>query len=225
MKKLGLIGGLSPLSSAYFYQRFIELCRERKESRYPQIILNSVDMWAFIDIMHDHEKAYSFLKEEIVKIQDHVDFIAIPCNTAHASLQELREFSSVPIISIMEEVMKYAKNISAYKLGLLGTSITNVDSPYFQNAKKFNIDLKLLDKENVDKLDRVIFDEIVKGKFKNGAMELERQIDLIKMDCDAVILGCTELPLLINKNKDYGVPLISSTDILINSCFNAVFSI
>jgi len=73
--------------------------------------------------------------------------------------------------------------------------------------------------KEMKKLDTTIFNEIVKGNFVNGKKELKRQVEILKNKCDAILLACTELPLLIEEGYDYGIPLISSNDALIEECY------
>lgn len=227
-KTAGIIGGLGPQSTALFYQTYTQYCLEQELPRFPRLILNSVDMWEVIEILKekDMDQLLEFLYNEIEMIQDQVDFIVMVCNSVHAVLEPLRALAKVPIISIFEEVCKEVANTSYSKIGILGTK-TTIDNGFYQNElSQYDIDYAILPEEETADFDHFIFEEMLHGRGK-GTMKrllLEGVNNLRKQGCDAVILGCTELPLFLHQNET-DMPLFMSTQVLartvVDSCTNA----
>jgi aspartate racemase len=224
MKKIGIIGGLGPQSTELFYHEFIRLCQTRKEVEYPNILINSMNLWEFVHLLNDKKSTFNLVKKEIAKIQDNVDFIASPCNTIHFIIHEIREFSKVPVLAIHEEVVKEISKSKVKKVGILGTKITVYNNFYQKELEKNNIDFEILTEQEEDKLNSLIFDKMLHGKnYDEMHKLLVKDIQLLRnKGCDGIILACTELPLFI-KQKDVDVKLFASTNILAKSVFEKAF--
>ncbi|MEM4330466.1 MAG: amino acid racemase [Candidatus Pacearchaeota archaeon] len=225
MKKIGIIGGLGPQSTELFYHEFIRLCQTRKKVEYPSILINSVNLWQFVRLLNDKKSLINFVKNEIAKIQDYVDFIAIPCNTIHFIIDEIREFSKVPVIAIHEEVVKEISKSKIKKVGILGTKTTVYNNFYQKELRKNNIDFEILSKDEEEKLNSLIFDKMLHGKdYEKMHKLLVKDIKILKnKGCEGIILACTELPLFI-KQEEVDVKLFESTNILCKSVFEKVFN-
>jgi aspartate racemase len=224
MKKIGIIGGLGPQSTELFYHEFIRLCQTRKEVEYPNMFINSMNLWEFVHLLNDKKLTFNLVKKEIAKIQDHVDFIASPCNTIHFIIDEIREFSKIPVLAIHEEVVKEVSKSKIKKVGILGTKTTVYNNYYQNELEKNNIDFEILSEQEEEKLNSLIFDKMLHGKDYNEMHKLlVKDIQLLKnKGCDGIILACTELPLFI-KQKDVDVKLFASTNILAKSVFEKAF--
>ena len=224
MKKIGIIGGLGPQSTELFYHEFIRLCQTRKEVEYPNMLINSMDLWEFVHLLKDKKSTFNLVKNEISKIQDNVDFIASPCNTIHFIIDEIREFSKVSVLAIHEEVVKEISKSKIKKIGILGTKTTVYNNFYQNELEKNNIDFEILSEQEEEKLNSLIFDKMLHGKdYDEMHKLLVKDIQLLKnKGCDGIILACTELPLFI-KQEDVDVKLFASTNILAKSVFEKAF--
>jgi len=224
MKNIGIIGGIGPQSTELFYKEFIKLCQTRKIVEYPDMLINSINLSRFISSPNNKKSKFDFIKKEIIKIQDFVDFIAFPCNSIHFIIDEIRGFSKVPVVAIHEEVIKEILLSSVKKVGILGTKCTINNAFYQKGLQKDNIGFELLCKEKEEELNSFIFNKILydRGYHKIHKLLLSNIEIFKKKKCDSVILACTELPLFI-KQKDVDIKLFSSTNILVKSVFEKAF--
>lgn len=209
MVRVGIIGGIGPQSTSYFYNQLIK--KTIAKPNYPKILLNSIDLNLVLNLLDNKKELIKYLCEEINVIQDKVDFIVIVCNTIHVVIEELRSFSKVPIIAIHEEVVK--KINFSKKIGILGTNITVNGDFYKSELMKKGIESVIL--EDTDSMHNAIINYISGNPF-NIHDELESNIKgLIDRGCDGIILACTELPLFL-PNSGYTIKIYSSTDILVD---------
>ena len=224
IKKPGILGGLGPQATEIFYHEFIRLCQIREKVVYPNMLINSMNLFNFLNLINNKEALVELVKEEINKIHNYVDFIASPCNTIHFIIDEMREYSKVPIIAIHEEVVKEVCKPQIRKIGILGTKTTVYNNFYQDELRDYNIVSEILDEKNEDKLHSLIFNKILLGKNHDEILHhLLSFIGLLKnKGCQGIILACTELPGFI-KQKNTDVQIFSSTEILAKSVFENVF--
>jgi len=144
-----------------------------------------------------------------------VDFIAIPCNTVHVFIEELRGLSSRPIISIIEETVRACKKWD--KVGLLASTKT-VEARLFEwGLKEEGIKLILPSEKEQKKVSEIILRIIGNQAGEKEKEFLIKVIEKLKQQgAEAVVLGCTDLPLLINR-EDVNIPLLNTLEILENS--------
>ena len=220
MKKVGVIGGLSALSSEIFYSEFIRQAQQREPVEYPAIMINSVSVKAFLPHLQDSVQLLDLLTAEIAKIQDHVDVIAIPCNTVHYLIDQLRAFSKVPILAIQEETVEAIEKTPVKKVGILGTKTTIGKDIYQQELDKINVDYEVMELTAQETLNTLLFGKVIYGK---GYQEMREFVDqsiryFESKGCDSVLLACTELPLFAPYGKT-DIPLFSTLKILVESSF------
>lgn len=224
--KIGVLGGLGPESTNYFYDRLVKICQDEENSKYPNVLINSIKLWEFVDLLEieDKDKLVDYVNKEIEKIQDNVDFIVTPCNTIHIIIEEMRNFSKVPILGIHEEVCKEINKQGANKTGIIGTKFTSGGGFYQKELKRYDIEFETLNNEYESKLNDFIFETMLKGEGNKEMNKLlKKGIDKLKeKGCDSVILACTELPLFIS-DSEVDINLFSSTDILAESVIRKVF--
>ena len=130
-----------------------------------------------------------------------VDFLVITCNTAHYFYKEISESVNIPVINIIEETIKYAKEKGYKKLGILATT-GNIQTKLYQNmCKKYDIQYLVLDDNRQKDLMDIIYKNIKSGKDAD-MNKFNKIVDYLKdNDCDGAILGCTELSILKNDNN------------------------
>jgi aspartate racemase len=143
------------------------------------------------------------------------DFVICPDNTIHAAWPHVIDRSPLPWLHIAEEVGREAQRRGFKKLGLTGTSFLVNSSVYPEKLAAIGIELVRPGEDQREKINAIIFDELVRGiRSQESLRFLQRAIDEFgEKGCDAVVLGCTEIPLLISDEVS-SLPALDSTRIL-----------
>ncbi len=143
------------------------------------------------------------------------EFAICPDNTIHRAFAYVSERSPLPWLHIAEEVANEARERGYKRLALTGTRYTMEGPVYPEVMSKYGIELRTPSPLDRGRIDQIIFDELVNGVFKSEALVFFRQvIDRLKAEgCDAVVLGCTEIPLLVTTESS-PLPILDSTRLL-----------
>ena len=213
MKKLGLIGGTSYHSTIDYYRMINEKVGEViGKDQNPELLLYSLD----IALMRsgDREKIqkeYLRISKELISIG--AEGILICANTPHMVYEFVQPQIEVPILHIGKAIGDYAIRNNFKNLGLLGTKPT-IKIGFLENYIKENypIEITIPDEEHIDKVHHYISKELTQGVFSSEAKSyfLDQMKSLEEKGADAMILGCTELPILI-KQEDTNFQLIDTT--------------
>ena len=166
--------------------------------------------------MGDWEKVADLMLSSAEKVAAiGADFAISPDNTIHEAFDLVIKKSPIPWLHIAEEVAKKATESGYKKLAITGTKYLMEGPVYPEALKKNNIDLEIPGKQSREKIDTIIFKELVNGIFsENSRRYFNEVIDGLKQSgCDAVVLGCTEIPLLV-KPDDCPLPTLDSTRLL-----------
>ncbi len=225
-KTIGIIGGMGPQASAKFLEVLIDMCAKdlgaKNDEDFPEIILNSIPVYGLFPST-DIKLATSTLKLRIKKLEVfNPAFFAIVCNTAHVLLPDLQKSTNVPFVSIIDEVAKKVKENSITNVGLLSTSLT-VKSLLYQKAcarRKINVITPSINEQII--VEGVI-KNVLAGKIKNDDKQKLVVVakSLREKGAGGIILGCTELPLIFPKNKDFIT--FDSIEILAKALLENVF--
>ncbi|MFC1505748.1 aspartate/glutamate racemase family protein [Thermoproteota archaeon] len=143
------------------------------------------------------------------------DFAICPDNTIHQAFDLVKEKSSIPWLHIAEEVAVEAKRRGHHYLGILGTSYLMESRVYPNKLARVGIKSRIPKVKQREQINSIIFTELVRGILSSNTREYLCKIiaEFKQYECDAVVLGCTELPLLISQ-KDSPLPVLDSTRIL-----------
>jgi len=143
------------------------------------------------------------------------DFLICPDNTIHQALPFVLPRSPLPWLHIAEEVGHEARRRGFKKLGLTGTKFLVSGPVYPEKLEKMGISYALPTVEQRERINSIIFDELVRGQQTAEALAYFQQVieQLKQQGCDAVVLGCTEIPLLVN-DRNSPLPALDSTRIL-----------
>lgn len=205
MKTIGILGGMGPTASSKFLDMVVKYCQLNygaiQDYEFPKMVLYSVPLNGFNETgVEDEKLVIEQLKESIIELSKNVDFIVIPCNTVHCYINILKKVSKVPILSIIELVKEEIENKN-YKKTLLLCSQTTYEKKMYENYIEPN------EKKEVENL----ILEVMKGK----VISLNKVLKIIESynEIDSVLLGCTELPLVINSNN-CNINIVDSLDIL-----------
>ncbi len=218
MKRLGVIGGLGTEESNQFCLAVSSTLRSRAgrqaDISVEHLPISIVEEEKFIrgEETDEHQR---LLRQAIQRLnRAEVDFIAIPCNTVHLFLEELRELSQVPILSIVEECARECQRQGFIKVGLLASTRT-VQEKLFENFfRQENIQV-INPETNLQPSISTIISKTLNGTFQSldTAALIAAIGSLQKQGCQAVILGCTNFSSLLDREK-IAVPLIDSQQIL-----------
>ena len=207
---------MSPISTIKFYDLLIKKHFERnKNHAYPEIVIFSVNFDRIIKLQESNDvKAY--VKELMVGIDSlqkaGADFVVIPSNTPHMVFDELQRKSNIPLLSIVKITANKAKNLGMKKLLLLGTKFTMQSNFYRDEFEKLRIEIVAPSLDEQSKINKIIYDELVNGIIKEESKK--KILDTVKnYDVDGIILGCTELSLILS-SRDIKIPLLDTLQIL-----------
>ena len=216
-KPIGIIGGMGPDASARLYSQMIAMARDefgvRENHEYPEIVLQSVPVPEFFSNEEKKPEALKMLKDRIKKLtRQPLCGLAVACNTAQIVLEELEQVNGFKMVSIPEEVSKVAAKKKYKKVGLLGSPTTILSGVYQTEFLDKEIEVELPENGYIEELGKII-NKIVAGKVKGVEKKLVKIADNLKeRKVEAVILGCTELPIVFPKN--YSLPVLDSVEIL-----------
>ena len=205
MKRIGIVGGLSPESTILYYKTIIEEYRRRyNDYYYPIIMIYSVNFGEFTDYVRRgiYDKARELLLEAIKALaRAGADFALISANTPHMFFEYLKSNSPIPLLSIIDALAEELKKDNITRIGLLGTEFTLTKGFYANGLRKHGIEAIIPDREDIAIVNNIIYYELVKGIIKDGSREKVEKIimKLIDKGAEAIALACTELPLLIKK--------------------------
>lgn len=215
---LGILGGLGPMSSAYFYELVTEHTYAECDQDHIDIILSSrattPDRTAFITGASNDNPLFTMKEEALKLISVGVDVIAIPCNTAHYFYNSLSMACSIPILNIIDLTVGYAKSLNIKNLGIMATKGTISSKSYQNVCQKHGINCVCCDNEFQIKVNEIIYNSIKKGKLPN-ILDFESVCNnFMSKGCEKIILGCTELSLINKKYSLLGSIFIDALDVL-----------
>lgn len=220
MKTVGIIGGIGPESTIEYYRLIIASYREQKQDEsYPSIIINSIDLEKARGLIEANDWAgiTQYLVDEIQKLaKAGADFGLLAANTAHVVFDEVHRRSPIPLISIVEATCEAARASGLKRMGLLGTRYTMQGQFYPEVFSGAGITLVLPDEDEQAYIHDKYFSEWVKGIFlPETRVRLVAIIDRLKEQegIDGIILGGTELPLILRDVSDRGLPFLDTTEI------------
>lgn len=215
MKKIGLIGGTSWHSTIVYYRLINEMVGEKIGNQAnPELLIYSLN----VELMREHntEKINNKYLEISQTLQTAgAEAIVICANTPHLVYDFVQPQIDIPILHIADAIGKEAHKLNLSKLGLLGTLPTMqgefISSPLKNN---YSIETLLPDEEYLQTTHDYISQELTRGIFSKGAKNfyLEQMELLRNKGAEGIILGCTELPMLLDQ-KDFDLPLIASTNL------------
>ncbi|MGN1032966.1 MAG: aspartate/glutamate racemase family protein [Intestinibacter sp.] len=202
---VGVMGGLGPMASVYFYKMVLDMTDAKIDQDHVDMIITNrattPDRSAYILGESDDNPVY-VLVDDAQKLEKFgVDFIVITCNTAHYFYDKINKSVNIPVLSIVEETVKYAKKNGHKKLGILATT-GNIKTRLYQNmCERFQMGYFILDDERQKKVMEIIYDDIKSGK-PADMNKFNELVDHLKENgCDGIVLGCTELSILKNDNN------------------------
>lgn len=206
MKKLGLIGGIGPESTIPYYRGIVYGVQSRlKEKFFPNLTIESLNVFDVLSMCDkkEYEELINYLMVAINNLRaSGADFIALTGNTPHIVFDELKKRSSIPLVSIIEATCDETKRRNISKVGLLGTAFT-MDGNFFKKPFENNhIEVVTPNDEEKRFVNQKILNELELGIVKEETLSAFMKIVQRMKDengIQAIVLGCTELPLLFKR--------------------------
>ena len=228
MRKLGLVGGMGPESTIPYYHGIVHgVQRALGKPVFPELSIESVNLFEILRLCQ--EQRHDELVERLLKAIDNLarsgaDFAALSANTPHIVFDKLQERSPLPLISIVEAACEEAGRRGVKKLGLLGTIFTMTGdffkSPFIKNGIQVVVpkesELSLISDRITSELELGIVKDETRAYFQQviAGMQAEDGIE-------AIVLGCTELPLVLNDEVS-PVPCLDTMQIHIDAIIREI---
>lgn len=219
MKKIGLIGGMSWESSMVYYELINLKVRELLGGFHSaSCVMESVDFAEIEKLQHDNDwdELSNIMGRAAENLEKSGANVVVLCtNTMHLLSDQIKEKISVPFLHIAESTGKNILKKRINKVALLGTKFT-MEKDFYKKILLDDFNIEVIIPENKDRriIHDIIYQELVQGKLNDNSREL--MINIIKKlennGAEGVILGCTEIPLLI-KQKDVDIPVFDTTKI------------
>jgi aspartate racemase len=199
-KRVGILGGISPESTRLYYEQIIRTYYEREGRQdYPEIVIYSLDFQRFTDLENSGDTR-GYLREimtGITALQNAgAEFAIMAANSPHAVFDQVSEQASIPLLSIVEITAERARREGLRSLLLLGIKFTMQSSFYQEACRKRGLHLTVPALDEQDEIERIIFEELALGIVRVESRE--RLLAIVSCyDVEGVILGCTELPMIL----------------------------
>jgi aspartate racemase len=218
MKTIGMLGGMSWESSAVYYRILNREVQKRLGGIHSaKTLMHSCDFaeMAALQQAGRWDEAHDRMATIGVHLaQAGADFLIICCNTMHTAAPQLEAAARVPLLHIADPLGQALKAAGAKKPALLGSRHTMTRDDILSGRLKARFGIEVMTPEGADaaEVDRVIYEELTRGQFLEASRARYREIisRLVARGADGVILGCTELPLLVQPD-DSRVPLYDTT--------------
>jgi aspartate racemase len=228
---IGLIGGLSWESSAEYYRIVNEAVRDRLGGRHSaRCLMWSFDFGEIEALQHAGrwDEATRLMIDAAQRLErGGADLLLIASNTMHRMAPEVTAAVRIPFLHIADPTAERVRSHGVERVGLLATAFT-MEQDFYKGRlqKKFGLDVLVPDADDRGLVHRVIYDELVQGIVDERSRDAYRKViaRLVARGAEAVILGCTEIMLLV-REEDSPVPLFDTTRIHAEAAVACAFSI
>ena len=227
-RTIGMIGGIAPASTVDYYQRIISRFQERTGQReYPSIIINSINMTHMMNLIaNDHlDELIDYLSEEIFVLEKAgAKVIFLASNTPHIVYEPLVKRVKTKMVSIVDSTILYAQSKGLRRLGLFGT-ISTMEGNFFLNgfeAAGMEIITPMPDERKY--IHKIYMEELARGRFmpetKSHLLAIANRM-YSEGQIDSLILGGTELPLILKSSDMEDIELINTTKVHVERILDA----
>jgi aspartate racemase len=219
MKRIGLLGGMSWESSMEYYRIINQKIKEVLGGLHSaNLIMLSLDFHEIEILQHSNKwkELISILNQAAKDLENaDAELVLICTNTMHKIADEVQRNISIPLLHIADQTAKKIMELKLKKIGLLGTKIT-MEEDFYKGRLIDNYGLEIItpNDEDMEIINRIIYEELVVGKFRTNSKQQYINIinKMISNGVEGIILGCTEIPLLI-KDADIEIPIFDTTKI------------
>lgn len=216
MPTVGIIGGLGPESTIDYYRRILEAWHRDEPSTAPAIVIDSLDVRRALRLVEsDRPALVDYFLASLRRLAGAgVDFAVISANTPHIIFDDLAASSPVPLLSIVEVCAEEARRRGLSRLALLGTRFTMEAPFYFAVCARYGIAVTVPSDTDRAWVHERYVDELLKGDFRDETrQQFIALVDRLRKEqsIEGVILGGTELPLLLSAPVIADVPVLDTT--------------
>lgn len=230
MKKIGLIGGTGPESTLLYYKELnTKIDKITNGQEMPEISIESVNfhkVWKYVS-EGKNDLLTGYLADKIKQLSDNgAEVISLTAATTHIVYDELISKTNIPLVSIPKAVCEAVTLRNYKKVGLLGTAFTMEQEYMKKDFVQAGIEVYIPEKSDRELVAKRIYEELERGIVKDTTLkEFIEIIEKMKKNhgIEAIILGCTELPLLLNENN-CPVACLDSVEIHIQKLINLAMS-
>ena len=226
-KIIGILGGMGPEATAKLYDLLVKIAQEEyqafKNDAFPEIIIYSIPVPDFVSDEKSKEIAKKMLISRVRALSDlPISFFCIASNTVHLLINDLKRATKKPFVSLIDETAKEAERLRVDKIGLLASPVAIKSGLYQKALKEKGAEVILPQKKEISQLGQIIKEKIAGKKNGENSLALERIAkNLVSDGAEAIILGCTELPLLFPKK--FQVPFLDTLEILARTVLNKYY--
>jgi aspartate racemase len=224
MKIIGMIGGIGPESTIDYYRRLLEGAQKRNPGGpAPSIIINSIDLQKGLDLLGANQlsELTEYIVPEVMRLhRAGAEFGFLAANSPHIVFDDTARRSPIPLVSIVEATCVSAKARGFKKLGLFGTRFTMHGRFYPEVFTREGLELAVPTPDEQDYIHDKYINELIPGKFLPETREglLAIAMRMKKRDgIQALVLGGTELPLILTDSTLLGIPFLDTTQIHVNA--------
>jgi aspartate racemase len=215
---IGIVAGSAEGAALCYRTICLEAPAIMGEHNHPEITMNSMPMAEHMPHIraNDWEAVATLLAASAQRVaQAGADFAICPDNTYHQAFKYLIPQSPIPWLHIASAVAEDARRLGYVRLGILGTKYLTESSVYPEALEEFRIESEIPDEADREKINEIIFKELVNGIFPEASRLYFNEVagKFKARGCDAVVLGCTEIPLIVRPD-DTPLPTLDSTRLL-----------
>ncbi len=219
MQRIGIVGGLGPESTLEYYKGIIAAFAGAGDYQYPEMVVVSLNLGQVLAMFDSG--AWDELADLLVAATGDLaragaSFGAIAANTPHLVFDKVQARSPLPLVSIIEACARQARELGLARPGLLATGATMASSLYQDVFAPLGMEVVAPSPEERELVNRRLFSEIERGVIKDSTRrELLAVVEGMQRRerVDSVILGCTELPLILDQGEYLGIPFLNTTAI------------
>ena len=231
MKTIGMIGGIGPESTIDYYKRLLDGTQKRNPGGpAPSIIINSIDLQKGLDLLGANKlnELMEYIVPEVMRLQSAgAEFGFLAANSPHIVFDDIARRSPLPLVSIVEATCAEAKARGFKKLGLFGTRFTMHGRFYPEVFTRAGLELVVPAADEQNYIHDKYLNELIPGKFLPQTREQLLAIARRMRDQEgiqALILGGTELPLILTDESALGIPFLDTTQIHVNAILDHAMS-
>jgi aspartate racemase len=215
-RTIGILGGMSPESTAVYYEHITrEYTKRYGDYGYPEILIYSVNFQRYVDWQRQGRwaEAAKAMAEALERLRlAGADFGIIATNTMHIVFDQVQAAVGMPLLSIVDATAQAIRDAGLSAVGLLGTVFTMRERFFRDGLGRYGIEVLVPHSGDQDRINDIIYRELCRGEVRpqSRAVFLGIIEELRKRGAQGIVLGCTEIPLLV-RPEDCGLPLFNTT--------------
>ena len=223
-KRIGILGGISPQSTLEYYRRLTEGYLQRTGGdRYPEIVIYSLDFRHFTALESGGPAYVDYIAQGVAALERAgAELALLAANSAHSVFPAVAARATIPLVSLVDATLAEAERLGLARLLLLGIGFTMKHRFYPDAARRLGIEIAVPSERDQDAVDEIVFSELTRGVFRDETRA--RLVDVMRRTpADGVILGCTELPLIL-RSADWNKPLLDTLDLHVRAVLDRASS-